>query len=148
MFPFRLDAPNYDVYKSCGSYSPLRQDLEQSPLLSLSLRSDSSFSSQSLFSIQVARLRSVCLRSVCPHCSVCIRRSVCLLLFRLAARCPPLFARLAARTPTLRLSPTRRSADPDFVQKGPGFDRNPFAACPLLSIHRLRDSGVVVRSLG
>ena len=147
MFPFRLDAPNYDVYKSCGSYSPLRQDLEQSPLLSLSLRSDSSLPSRSLFSIQVARLRSVCLRSVCLR-SVCLCCSVCLLLLRLAARCSPLLARLAARTPTLRLSPTRRSADPDFVQKGPGFNRNPFAACPLPSIHRLRDSGVVARSLG
>ena len=62
--------------------------------------------------------------------------------------CPPLLARLAAHTLTLRLSPTRRSADPDFVQKGLGFDRNPFAACPPLSIHRLRDSGVVVCSLG
>ena len=147
MFPFLLDAPNYVVYKSCGSYSPLRQDLEQSPLLSLSLRSNSSFPSRSLLSIQVARLRSVCLRSVCL-CSVCIRCSVCLLWLRHAARCSPLLARLATRIPTLRLLPTHRSADPNFVQKGPGFNHNPFAACPLLSIHRLRDSGVVVRSLG
>ena len=81
-------------------------------------------------------------RPVCLHCSVC------LLTFRLAARCFPLVACLTARTPTLQLSPTHRWTDPNFVQKGPGFNHSPFAACLPLSIHHLRDSGVVVRSLG
>jgi hypothetical protein len=38
-FPFWLITPNYVVYKSCGSYLPLRQGLQQSPLLSSQFRS-------------------------------------------------------------------------------------------------------------
>ena len=118
MFPFRFITPNYVVYKSCGSYSPLRQDLEQSPPLSLSLWSDSCFLSLLPISISVARFCSVCLRSVWPQLGVLppsvFLRSVCLLslvsplsVFSCCSSCHshsdcPIIANLPIRQPQFR----------------------------------------------
>ena len=86
-------------------------------------------------------LSLVCFHPVCFSAQCVSYRLSCCLVFSLVA-C------LATRTPTVRLLPTRRSTDPDFVQKGPGFDHDLFAACLPLSIHRLWDSGIVLCPLG
>jgi hypothetical protein len=157
-FPFRLIAPNYIVYKSCGSYLPLRQDLEQSPLLSSRFQSSISVSFSVaclLLSVSPAQcvllgvfFSLVCSRLVWPH-------SVCFPSLASAARALSLVS--ATCTPTIQLSPVpnsltvRRLADLlicDIVQKGPGFDRRPFASCLPLSFYCLWDSGTSLCSLG
>ena len=55
---------------------------------------------------------------------------------------------LTTHTSTVQLSPTCQSTDPDFVQKGPSFNRSLFAACLSPSFHRLRDSRIAPSSLG
>ena len=86
MFPFRFIAPNYIIYKSCGSYSPLRQDLEQSSLLTLSLQSDSHFLPLSLVYLSVTCLCSVCSSAWCVS-AWCVFHSVCFPLGVFSAWC-------------------------------------------------------------
>ena len=143
MFPFQLNAPNYVVYKSCGSYLPLRQDLEQSPLLALSLSSLIPVFRLCRFSLSQSLASAWCVFSlVCLCCSVCLLSFVSPLGVFLLSLASPL---------TLQHSNYHQLTNPPTPTS---FKRTlvsiavPSQLVFLSLIHRLWDSGVVIHSLG